>query len=363
MAEEPSEPAGEEKKAQTPAAAAAGPEQRRSGPGRSTTVLAGTALVLALVALAGAGASGWAWYQLRGEQARLAELEGRVSALDGRLASLRGSAATKDSVDTLKTRLDTLEQTEKQRDAALRDSLHALATRLAGAGNAYREDEAESLMRLARQRLELASDARGATQALTLADEALAATDDASLDPVRKDLAAEIQALKAVPQPDIAGAYARLDAVAARIDALPLAGDRIEPSPAAARNKASPGWSWQGLGAAFKRAFSPLIVVRKGPKARPLLPPREAYFVRENVKLALHSAQSALLARDAGAYRASLRRARGWLSSWFATGAAPVESVDDTLGKLAALQLSPQLPQLGAALKRLQALRAGDGGR
>jgi len=360
--EEPSAPAGEanaRKPAGEPARPASADRERRRPPGgRGPLLLASVALVLALVALAGVGASAWAWYQLRGEQARVAELEGRVSALDGRLSALSHAAASRTRLGALRARVERVAGTQKQRDEQFEASLKSLADRLAGAGNAYREDEAASLMRLAGERLHLASDPVGAMHALTLAEQALQATGDATLDPVRADLAREIQALKAVPQVDVAGTYARLDAVAARIDGLPLAGDRVQPAPPA--TAAAPGWSWSGLGAALKQAFSPLVVVRRGPKARPLLPPREAWFVRENVKLALHSAQLALLERDTASYRAGIRQARNWLEGWFATGKPDVSSVDDTLDKLAGVDLSPELPQLGAALKRLRSLRSGN---
>lgn len=360
--EQPAAPAqrggGDEKQAARQGA----PRPPAGPPGRAGIALAIAALVLALVALAGVAATGWAWYQLRGEQARTAELEGRVAALDGRLASLASSAAQARSVAALKDRLAAFEQSTQAQTQAFTQALHALAARLAGGGTAYREDEAEALMRLAQARLDLAADPAGAARALQLADQALRSAADPALAPVRGALAGEIQALQAVPRPDITGAFARLGAIAGRIDGLPLAGEHIGPAPSLGTAPA-PGLSWAGLGAALRRAFSPLIVVRQGPRARPLLPPREAYFVRENVRLALNAARLALLERDQSAYRASLQQARAWLSSWFATGTPAVASVTTALDGLAALELQPKLPQLGAALARLRALRRGAAGQ
>lgn len=327
----------------------------RSG---AATVLAAAALVLALIALAGVGASSWAWYQLRGEQARVARLEGRVSALDGRVSMLAGSAAKATDVQALAKRLDTAERSGVERAKAFRGALHALATRLAGASIAYREDEAEALMRLAQARLDLSSDPAGAAAALQLADKALAATVEPELAPVRTELALEIQALKTVPEPDIDGAYARLGAIASRVDAFPLAESSLLPTLPKGTAPA-PTLSWRGLGAALSRAFSPLVVVRHGPVARPLLPPREAYFVRENVKLALNGAQLALLERAPVAYRASIDRARHWLSGWFETTAPGVSQASSELQALASVDIAPKLPKLGAALAKLRALRAG----
>lgn len=354
--EEPAAPPPGGGRDKTQASGPGAPKTPAGGPGRAGTALAVAALVLALAALAGVAATGWAWYQLRGEQARVAELEGRVAALDGRLTRLANSAAQARSVEVLGRRLAQFQQSTQRQTQAFEQTLHALAARIAGGSTVYREDEAAALMRLAQARLELAADPAGAARALELADRALASADDPALAPVRAALAREIQAVQAVPRPDITGAFARLGAIAGRIDGLPLAGEHVGPAPSAASAPA-PGLTWAGLGAALKRAFAPLIVVRRGPVARPLLPPREAYFVRQNLRLALNAARLALLERDQDAYRASLHQARTWLSGWFATSTPAVAGVASALDGLASLELKPKLPQLGDALARLRAVR------
>lgn len=324
-------------------------------------VLSVFALVLALIALAGVGASAWAWYQLRGEQSRLALLEGRTSALDGRLAALQSSVASVRELDALQERVATQARASQSRTAAYAARLNDLSNRLANGVLSYREDEAETLMRLAQTQLAVARDPQTSVHALSLADQVLAGTHELRLAPVRAALAQEIQALKAVPRPDIAGTVARLMAVSAQVDGLPFAAHRFlaaPPSPASAAT----GWSWHKLGAAFKRAFSPLIVVSHGPVARPLLPPREAYFVRENLKLALASARAAILEHDAANYRASLDEAQHWLGTWFDAQAPGVAAAKSTLSQLVGLDLNPPLPQLGSALSKLRAIRAGAGG-
>lgn len=328
----------------------------------AATLLSVLALVLALIALAGVGASTWAWYQMRGEQARVALLEGRTSALDGRLSALQNSAAGARELTALQNRVATQARAAQSRAQAYAARLNDLSSRLANGVLSYREDEAETLMRLAQTQLTVARDPRTGAHALELADQVLAGTNEPKLAPVRTALAREIQALKAVPRPDIAGAVAHLAAVSAQVDGLPLAANRFLEAPPATTAGAASGWSWHKLGAAFKRAFSPLIVVSHGPEARPLLPPREAYFVRENLKLALASARAALLEHDGASYRASLEEARHWLATWFDTQASGVSAVQSTLSRLAGLDLNPPLPQLGGALSKLRAIRAGAGG-
>lgn len=351
-----------------PEAEAQKPPDTEATPSRSrrehtaTTWIAALAMVLALVALAGVGASAWAWYQLRGEQSRLSLLEGRTSALDGRIAALENSAASARDLNALQQRVASQARAAQSRSAAYEARLQDLSSRLANGVLSYREDEAEALMRLAQSQLDVAGNARASIHALTLADQVLSDADDPRLAPVRSALAQEIQSLKAVPQVDTAGVVARLGAVSAQVDSLPLAGERFMQAPSPATGATASGWSWHKVGEAFKRAFSPLIVVRHGPQARPLLPPREAYFVRENLKLALAGARVALLERDAASYRASLAEASQWLDTWFDTRATAVSAARATLGRLSGLDLNPSLPRLGEALSRLRAIRAGANG-
>ncbi len=323
---------------------------------------AAAALVLSLVALAGVGASVWAWYQLRGEHTRIAMLEGRTSSVEGRLAELEKSAARARDLSALQDQVATVARAQQSRNAAFTARIDKLSARLGNGVLSYREDEAEALMRLAQSRLDVDGNARASLQALQLADQVLAGTDASELTPVRTALAQEIQALKAVPQPDIAGAVARLTAVSKAVDGLPLAGEHFIKPPPSETSTVPAGWSWRGFGQALKRAFSPLVVVRRGPEARPLLPPREVYFVRENIKLALVSARAALLQRDPASYRASLAQASHWIDSWFDTSAASVQAAKETIGQLSGLDLKPQLPTLGSALARLRAIRKTQSG-
>ena len=203
---------------------------------------AAAALVLSLVALAGVGASGWAWYQLRGEQSRIAALEGRTSGVEGRLAALEQSAARARALVALQNRVATLAHAQQSRNAAFTARIDRLSARLGNGVLSYREDEAAALMRLAQSRLDVGGDVQASLQALQLADKVLAGADASELTPVRTALAQEIQALKAVPQPDIAGAVARLTAVSAAVDGLPLAGEHFIKPPPSVTSPVPAGW-------------------------------------------------------------------------------------------------------------------------
>jgi uncharacterized protein HemX len=337
--------------------------QRRGRQPRAPALLAIVALILALIALAGVGALGWSRYQLRGEQTRISQLEGRVSALNGQLATIGNSSASAKSVNALAGHIADLRQkeqsrrrNEKQRLHEMAQRLEAVSSRISGVTAAYRADEAAGLMELAQAKLALEADPRAATRALKLADHALDAANNPRLAPAHLALMREIAALRAVPTVDVAGAYVQLQTLISQVGSLPLAGDRFASASPPAAGSAPSGWS--RIGAAFKRAFSPLIVVRHGPAMRPLLPPNQVYFVRANLRLTLASAQLALLQGKPKAWHASLNQARDWLANWFSSSEAKVEQATESLNRLDKLKLAPALPKLGAALAALKAVRA-----
>lgn len=327
---------------------------------RGISILALVALILSLVALAGVGMLSWSWYQVRGEQARVTRLADRVSALAGQTTALKTTKADAKSLDALAEQLHDNHRAVRQRLADLDKSLRKLTAHLAGASTAYRVDEAMTLMRLAQARLSLASDPAGAARALTLTRKTLAATTSPAFAPVQLALQREIAALKDVPRVDTGHVYIQLETLADKVGDLPLAGQAVA-KPSTPATAAGSGFSWSHLGAAFQRAFSPLVVVRHGPVARPLLPPDEAYFVHQNMRLTLAEAQLALLQHDAPAWQASLKRARTWLGTLYLTSDSDVEQARETLAKLSSIKVAPELPALGGALAKLTALRTQRG--
>jgi uncharacterized protein HemX len=103
---------------------------------------------------------------------------------------------------------------------------------------------------------------------------------------------------------------ARIDALVASVDSLPLAFDERSERPAAAKEVADKGF-WSRLGSEVWGEVRQLVVVRQvGSNEAPLLPPPQAYFVRENLRLRLLNARISLLTRDEAGYREDLRARR-----------------------------------------------------
>src|SRR4051812_34585831 len=149
---------------------------------------------------------------LRESQSRLAQLEGRIA------------------------------ESQSQQLA-----LEALYQELSRNRDEWQLAEIEQVLAIASQQLQLAGNVRAALLALQLAEARLARADRPQFLPVRRALARDIERLKALPAIDFPGMSARIGALVAAVDALPLAYDeRAEPK-AAPRDAAAPGF-WTRLG-------------------------------------------------------------------------------------------------------------------
>lgn len=315
--------------------------------------LAWVAIVVALASMAGVVGLGWAWYQVRGMDSQVIEMQGTVNGLKDQLQTLSGSAATKNQLAQLEQAIQKHRHSQMAFNAAIRREQETLKHEVADGLTSYREQEAASLMRIAGYRLNLGQDVQGATSAMVLARQALAGLAGPRLMAVRSALDKEIEALRAVPTVDVAALYAKLEAISHDSTTLPLAQQRFLGRAESATQVLPKSW-WARIETAFRRAFSPLFVVRHGPRARPILAPRQAYFVRAELRLMIGQAEMALLRANAPVYQGSLREAQLWITKWFNTSAPTVKTTLSQLSQLRRVDLSPPLPKLGQALDLLQ---------
>ncbi|MDE2088875.1 MAG: uroporphyrinogen-III C-methyltransferase [Gammaproteobacteria bacterium] len=328
-----------------PAAAA---EQAPPPPARrrAALLLAWTALIVALVTAAGG------YYLARESQRRLLAGQRQTAVLAQRLEALQAqSNARAAQIDTALRALGSRQQT-------LQAAVDAL-NRLAGTGrHGWLLAEAKYLLNVANQRLLLERDVPTAIAALSTADRRLRATGDPGLLPVRKKIAAEIEALKAVPQPDVTGMALRLEALASRVDALPLASaqPRAVAAPADGQGAgASPPHGWRQALEAVWSGLRRLVVVRhtNHPPA-PMLAPSQQYFLYQNLILKLETARLALLNGDAPVFRDSLSTAGRWIGTYFDTRDAAVAGALKQLQQMAAVNIHPALPDISASLRLLR---------
>jgi uroporphyrin-3 C-methyltransferase len=331
------------------------PAPKPAAPGRAGGIF------LALLALAAIGASGWVWYDARIRLgATQEELAQRLRTIedDARAARTAASAA-QDSARDLQTKLGALEA--RVADAQSQQvALESLYQELSRNRDEWQLAEIEQVLAIAQQQLQLAGNVRSALLALQLAEARLARADRPQFQPVRRALARDIERLKVLPTADLAAMSQRLDVVINDIDELPLAADaRVQREVATAGDAAPAGGAIERFGAGLWRDLKELVIVRRvDAPAPPLLPPTQAYFLRENLRLRLLNARLGLLARNQAGFRADLRASQAWMRAYF-DPAAPVTR--DALELLRELQDSPirlELPSITDSLEAVRSFKA-----
>jgi len=102
-----------------------------------------------------------------------------------------------------------------------------------------------------------------------------------------------------------------------------------------------------------------LVEVRRNDQpAEPMLAPSLEYFLYQNLRLQLDAARLALLRGEAPLYAESLRSARDWAATYFDQEHASTQAMVTELDRLLGVDIAPQLPEVGGALRALRAVPA-----
>ena len=328
--------------------------------------------MLSVLALIAVGVLGWQVYELRqatgetrqevaqrlsGGETALAEVRALVRQNNEGLGALQGRfGALESQVGAMEGQAATLELLYRESSRSRGDQVLA---------------ELEQAITIAGQQLQLAGNFEAALIALQGAEARLAAPEFGHLQPLRRALVRDIEALKAHPQVDISGIALRLELVLERVDSMPLAFEvklaelTAEREAEAERARAEDDMLGRTLG--FARALAAdiwgevkgMVRLERLDNADPvLLGPEQSNYLRENVKIRLLTARLALLARDGRTYVTDIERARDWLEKYFDGGNEQVRRTLDELAELAATPIRAELPTLTdtfAALRLLQA--------
>ena len=326
-------------------------------PRKSSSLIGWLALLLVL-ALAGGGA----WYLQDTKQReaallqRLSEIELAASREDDRLeqAGQRWESQLQQGLAALR------EESEGQAEVALalEEELSAVRSELSRFSANDRESwllaEAEYLLRLANQRLIMASDTESAAALLASADGVLRELDDVSLHPVRAAVASDIAAVRAVPKIDLEGIYLRLAALAEQAANLVIF--EFPDQESATRESTADTWQArfeQGYEEALVKLSDYIIIRRRDVPMQALMDPQWEGLVRQNLRMLLEQAQVALLSSNQDLYEASLERASRWVEEFFQSDEAAARAMDREIRQLAGLQVASTLPDRSGSLSAL----------
>ncbi len=251
--------------------------------------------------------------------------------------------------------------TQEKNQQALNDAFSNLLKTRRHLRNDWLLAEADYLLRLASHRLLLARDTGSALAAMQTADERLRDLADPAVIPVRNSLAEDISRLKAVHEPDIAGLSARLSALAHEVDKLPLLSAYTARKPTNVKPDSAENpriEDWKQLPEAIWGDIKKLLVIReRHGKVIPLLSPEQHFFLIQNLKLQLEQARLALLDAEQDIYQERLQTAADWIRNFFKQDDPATQAMLTQLEQLAAENIRPTLPDIGASYRALQDFR------
>lgn len=325
---------------------APGPDERTARPRLFRAVL------ILIVAVAVLGASGFSLFtayklskRLSDEQQAFRNLGGEVASVRAQLTKLRSdnSALASRFKDLVRKQARTDEQID-----------HLLSERT-NSSTDWALAESEYLLVIATHRLVLAHDVHTALAAMQAADARLRDLDLPGLTPVRRQIASDMNALKAVHQVDITGLTLFLSDLSERATRFPLNPARLV-TRRLPRTKPAPEHTdnWRELLHEMWRSLKSLVVVTRRTGGIRLLPD-EKYFVIQNLQLQIQAARLAVLQRDNRALQASVRSISHWLRTYFDVSNGGVESALQSVKQMGNVNLEPQLPDISSSLETMRA--------
>lgn len=213
--------------------------------------------------------------------------------------------------------------------------------------------EAVYLLRIANDRLHLDADTATALAALEAADQRLADIHDPSLFEVRRALAQEIAALRAVPAVDVTGLALRLGAINDAVERLPFP---LAPgTTAVTANEANEYQGWRRIVHDIWQALRELVIIKHRDQAdQVLLTSDERQLLQLNLRLSLEAAQVALIRRDDKIFHDQLRRAQEWITRYNDASAPATQTALQELAHMQETKLTPTPPDLSASLHALE---------
>ncbi|MYL26161.1 MULTISPECIES: uroporphyrinogen-III C-methyltransferase [Halomonadaceae] len=318
-------------------------------------------LIILLLAAGLLGAGAMLWEQHRSQQ----QLSNRLDTLSSMASDLRQSQRS--SSEAREQRLNRIEGKLDEQTSALDTQSRQIAHNarsLLGLGQRTRTDwllaEAEYLLRLANQRLELENDHQGALRLLERTDELLAGIDAAGVHPIREALAEEILALRTIDPVDRTGIHLQLEAA---IGMIPELGRTQSLDPADTLPGANSNSSQQtdaGLWQQLLDVLDRMVRIRRveGP-TQALLTPEQETQAQLHLQLMFEQAAAALLRGDNAVYRRSLGRAGDWLERWYDSSNQTASALRELISDLRDERLQAEAPDISESLELLKArLRA-----
>lgn len=343
-------------------------DETSSSPAKSSNKLAWFACLLAFLGLGASGYLGWLLLQQKDAERELGsvveEHHTQLQSLQSMIRSNRDDLAGQ--ISQRDRQIARLQQSLV--DAGLSIDAHArrLLSLTATTTDDWRLAEVEYLLRLANQRILTSKDASTAISLLKASDEILLELADPRLFKVRKTIAGDIAALASVGEYDVDGVFLELAALAQQVKGLQsllLPEFRPGNNENAELTQEDPGTGQPGwiknisrIAATTWEELKSLIVIQQvDTPVKPLLPPDQQFYLKNNLRLLINQAQLALLDGRQQVYSQSLASAADWVEEFFPQSNAANAAMFESLQRLGGLQISSEYPDVSDSLLSITA--------
>lgn len=276
--------------------------------------------VVALIALLSLGGNFLLWNKLSRIQNNLASASAQAQILAQEAKLLATSSAERsDSAQAklalIDAKLDAFNAQNMQVEALLQNAARTQSD--------YLLADIDSSLRLAQQQAQFTGNALTLIDALQQAQQRLGQSSEGGifLQPVLAAINRDLERLKTSSYPDIPAAVDKLDQLASHIDQLPMLAQQpsklSDASLGLSAPLPTPQAKWQQwLMPAWVQIRSLLQISRVDMADAALISPEELYFVRENIKLQLLSARTALLSRRLLAAQSAMAQVQKQLKTY-----------------------------------------------
>lgn len=312
-----------------------------------------------LLSLGAAGGGYWLWQQLLIEQQNSDMLRGKIrSQIDEVKSEMQGIGNEIDSrvASQLTQSTENLDSSTARQDA-LEASLKQLIVRVGNTSQDWIIAEADYLLQIANQRIQLQRDIPTAITALKLANDRLRTIGDPALLPVRQTLASEINALETFAHADIEDIALSLASMADQVPKLPL---KVRTKPTSTEQQISKDSpvktdSVEALPNAIWNSLKGLVSIRYNERPlEPLLSPDQVDNLYENLQLKLEQARIALLKENTRLFQNSVERSAEWLKAFFDQNDQTTQKFISKLEGLATTDIKPAMPDISGSLRDLR---------
>ena len=331
-------------------------------------------MLISILALVVAGYAAYLIYESNSE---LKEARTSVRSLETELANLKRTSDQK--IEQLSVVLEqttaSIAQTREAENTAIADlgasfevATEQLRTELRAelneglgtSGEDWLLAEVEYLIRLANQRVLMERDVSGALSLLSSADEIVEQTSGIAAYELRESLAYDIANLKAVSDLDTDGIFLSLSAMASQVPELRRKQPELSPpTQIQIDNGEAQNFYQQFLSLVnniFGRVLNSIDYRRDGVAITPLLPPKEEYYLRQNLILKFEMAQLALLRNDQPVYHTSLSEAKLWIVNHFIETDPRTIALVTSLDQLMEVEVDRSLPNISGSLRAVRGL-------